>query len=377
MLIKQTICSKILNSLKNKFFLIGLIICTVIFAVSFYCTSRNEEFYNKDIAKVIQINIINSKISDMNGKSESIKKQKIEAVIMNGKYKNQKIKLENVTSYSEVNDLNLKVNDEIFVSVYKNKEGQISAKLLDFKRDKYILRIAMVFVVFMLIVGGYKGLRSLVSVTINVFILVILVELFSHGANLTLLSIIASVLFILLSILIVCGVSRKTLSSIVSTFICTFVTMLIAILIIKMRNWSGVHFEEMEFLTHPPESIFIIELLIGTLGGIMDIAISISASLNEIYNKNLDIDKKELIASGKEVGKGIMGTMTNTLVFAYVSGSIPIILLLMSNGYSISYIININLSLEIIRALVGSIGIVLSIPISIYTSTAFLKDWRF
>ncbi|AYD40336.1 YibE/F family protein [Clostridium fermenticellae] len=377
MLIKQTICSKILNSLKNKFFLIGLIICTVIFAVSFYCTSRNEEFYNKDIAKVIQINIINSKISDMNGKSESIKKQKIEAVIMNGKYKNQKIKLENVTSYSEVNDLNLKVNDEIFVSVYKNKEGQISAKLLDFKRDKYILRIAMVFVVFMLIVGGYKGLRSLVSVTINVFILVILVELFSHGANLTLLSIIASVLFILLSILIVCGVSRKTLSSIVSTFICTFVTMLIAILIIKMRNWSGVHFEEMEFLTHPPESIFIIELLIGTLGGIMDIAISISASLNEIYNKNLDIDKKELIASGKEVGKDIMGTMTNTLVFAYVSGSIPIILLLMSNGYSISYIININLSLEIIRALVGSIGIVLSIPISIYTSTAFLKDWRF
>ena len=60
----------------------------------------------------------------------------------------------------------------------------------------------------------------------------------------------------------------------------------------------------------------------------MDIAISISSSINEIYDKNPDIERKILIKSGMEIGKDIMGTMANTLVFAYISGSIPMILLL-------------------------------------------------
>jgi uncharacterized membrane protein len=108
----------------------------------------------------------------------------------------------------------------------------------------------------------------------------------------------------------------------------------------------------------------------------MDIAISISSSLKEIYDKNPQIERKMLINSGMEIGKDIMGTMANTLVFAYVSGSIPIILLLLRNGFPISYIININLSLEIVRALTGSIGIVLSIPITIYTSVMLLKSYK-
>lgn len=71
-----------------------------------------------------------------------------------------------------------------------------------------------------------------------------------------------------------------------------------------------------------------------------------------------------------------MGTMSNTLVFAYLSGSIPTILLLLRNGSPITYIININLSMEFMRALTGSIGIVLSIPITIFTSIIIFKKHR-
>ena len=69
-------------------------------------------------------------------------------------------------------------------------------------------------------------------------------------------------------------------------------------------------------------------------------------------------------------------SMANTLMFAYISGSIPIILLLIRNGFPISNIININLSLELIRGLTGSIGIVLSIPITIYASVLILKSHK-
>jgi len=187
-------------------------------------------------------------------------------------------------------------------------------------------------------------------------------------------SIIASILFIIFSIIIVSGRNRKSISAIVGTLAGTFVSMLIAGIVIKINNWSGVHFEEMEFLTQPPETIFFIELMIGTLGAIMDIAISISSAVKELYDKNPNIHKKAIIKSSREIGQDIMGTMANTLVFAYLSGSIPTILLYLRDGVPITYIISINLTLEYMRAIVGSIGIVLSIPITIFTSILILKN---
>jgi uncharacterized membrane protein len=150
--------------------------------------------------------------------------------------------------------------------------------------------------------------------------------------------------------------------------------MLITMVVIWITKANGIHYEEMEFLTRPPEQIFIIEVLIGTLGGIMDIAITISSAIKELYDKNPDMGIKRMIQSGMEIGKDIMGTMANTLVFAYISGSIPMILLWLKNGIPIFNIINININLELIRAFTGSIGIVLSIPITLYISVLLLRN---
>ncbi|MBV7271362.1 YibE/F family protein [Clostridium sp. PL3] len=365
------------NNKRNKFIFIAVMLLIIASILSCYSMSANERFYNKTIAKITSITEVNSKMEDMNGKEEQIKKQNIKAIIMNGVHKGKEIQLQNTTSYSQVNDLNLKVNDEVFISIQENEnKGIISSKILDLKRDRYIAYITILFMLLILLIGGLKGFRSLASVIINIIIFSIIIQMFLHGFNLMLISIIASILFAILSISIVCGVNKKMISAAIATFAGTFISMLVAVAVIKLNNWNGVHFEEMEFLTHPPEQIFIIEILIGTLGAIMDIAISISSSINEIYDKNPDIEKNVLINSGREIGKDIMGTMANTLVFAYISGSIPVILLLLRNGYPISFIININLSLEIIRALTGSIGIVLSIPIAIYISVMLLKKRR-
>lgn len=85
-----------------------------------------------------------------------------------------------------------------------------------------------------------------------------------------------------------------------------------------------------------------------------------SITEEESNDRNPNIERKAIIKSAREIGQDIMGTMSNTLVFAYLSGSIPTILLLLRNGSPITYIININLSMEFMRALTGSIGIVLS-----------------
>ncbi|EHI99357.1 YibE/F family protein [Clostridium sp. DL-VIII] len=361
------------NKINKKFFYIGAGLI-IIFLFALYFISTNDTLYNKPIAKITSIVEDGSNKETDNGKIEPIKNQKVKAIIMNGTYKGRNIELNNLTSFSQVNDIDLKVNDEVFISIVDNDNKEIiSAKILDLKRDKYLVYILSIFIALILLVGGFKGFKSLLSVIINIIILFTVISLFSMGYDLMTLSIIASLFFVIFSIIIVSGKNKKSISAIVGTLIGTFISLLIAGIIINLNNWNGIHFEEMEFLTHPPEKIFFIELIIGTLGGIMDIAISISSAIEELYNKNPDIDTKTIIKSAREIGQDIMGTMANTLVFAYLSGSIPTILLLLRNEIPITYIININLSLEFMRALIGSIGIVLSIPITIFTSILILK----
>lgn len=366
-----------IKSGKHRVFLSVTLIIIIISIISLIFVSSNQSFYKKTIAKITIVSNTKSDMPTTNGKNEEMTKQEITAKILNGKYKDKNIKLENTSSFSQVNDYNFKVNDEVFVSVQGSVDKQtVSGKILDFKRDNYLVYITMIFVVLILLIGGVKGFRSLTSVIINIVIFSVVIQLFLNNWNLTLVCIIASILFIILSISIVCGINKKALSAVVGTMAGTLISMIIAIVVIQSCHWSGVHFEEMEFLTHPPEQIFYMEILIGTLGAIMDIAISISSAISEIYEKNPNIENKVLIRSAMEIGKDIMGTMANTLVFAYLSGSIPIILLVLRNSFPISYIVSINLSLEIIRALTGSIGIVLSIPITILTSVLLIKNKR-
>ncbi|WP_244834660.1 YibE/F family protein [Clostridium sp. BJN0001] len=363
---------KIINNKRKLVIWVGLIILSL-FSLIFI--SNNEGLYNKPIAKIIEISEEESSKQTNDGKIEPMKNQKIEAIIMNGIHKGEEVNLHNVASFSGANDLNLQINDEVFLSIVDDDNNQItSAKITEFKRDKYIVYIINIFILLILLVGESKGFKSIASLFINIVISFIMIKLFTKGDYLIFFSIIASILFIVSSIIIVCGKNKKGFAAITGTLAGTFASMLIAGIVIKLNNWSGVHFEEMDFLTLPPETIFYIELMVGTLGAIMDIAISISSAVQELYDKNPNVSKKDIIKSSREIGQDIMGTMANTLVFAYLSGSIPTILLYLRDGVPITYIISFNLSLEYMRAIVGSIGIVLSIPITMYTSILILKN---
>ncbi|MDQ7094251.1 YibE/F family protein [Desulfosporosinus sp. PR] len=352
------------NNYKLPFVVLLLIIICII---GFYFKFINENSYTKTIAKI-------TSITTEHPSNEQITKQQISAIIMNGTHKGEIIQLQNSTTYSHATDLDLKLNDEVFVTLQVNQDKKItSAVILDIKRDTYLVYVSILFVLLISLIGGVKGLRSLTSVIINVVIISVVIRLFLLGYNIIVISSLACVIFIIGSLLLATGIKKKTFAAILSTIAGTLISMLITYTVITLLHANGIHYEEMEFFNFPPEQIFMAEILIGTLGAIMDIAISISSSLQEIFHKNPLIEKNTLLKSGLEIGQDIMGTMSNTLIFAYFSGSIPIILLGLINDISILDIMNINISLEIVRALTGCIGIVISIPVSIYVSVFLLK----
>ncbi|PYG85843.1 putative membrane protein [Ruminiclostridium sufflavum DSM 19573] len=359
---------KHLKNNKGKF--IAVFILFVFSICCLYFIAANDSLYSKTIAEIISVTQTNDKqAQDIYGNTEEICTQHISAVILNGNHKDEVIYMTNNISESQVFDTKYDIKDKVFITYHENSQKAIiSASILDLKRDKYMAYILAVFLFLIILVGGKKGLRALASVAINIFIAFCLIKLYIFRVNVFLIITLSCLIFIVFSILLVNGRNQKSYAAILGTLAGTFFSLAVTLIVIYATNGAGMHYEEMDFLPYDSRQLFAVEVIIGTLGGIMDIAITISAAVKELSDKSPDIDKKSLIKSGKEIGKDIMGSMANTLIFAYISGSIPMIIIWLKNGYSVSTVINFNLSLEIIRALTGSIGIVISIPITIYIS---------
>ena len=117
--------------------------------------------------------------------------------------------------------------------------------------------------------------------------------------------------------------------------------------------------------------LFYSAIMIGAIGAVMDVAMSISSSINEIKKANPKLNSKELFKSGVRIGKDIIGTMSNTLIYAYVGASLGLLLLFSSFGESYLKIFNFEfMAEEIIRSIAGSIGLIGAIPL-----TAMFAAW--
>ena len=146
-------------------------------------------------------------------------------------------------------------------------------------------------------------------------------------------------------------------------------------LLIQFTGGNGIKYETMSFLTLPPKDVFMSSVLIGTLGAVMDVAITISSGMYEILQRTPNISMSRWALAGRHIGQDIMGTMTNILLFSYLSGSLAMVLIYLKNANTFTYTISMNWSLEITRALTGGIGIVLTIPITIGLMFTIFK-WK-
>ena len=233
--------------------------------------------------------------------------------------------------------------------------------------------MVVAFLNLLYIVGSYKGLLSVLSVILNLVIFYIGLSLYFKGINLLFLCVIEMIIFSIISLILASGFNKKTLSAIISVIISTLVMFFSIVIIINFTGYKGINFNELSFLTVPIEDIILPELLIGSTGAIMDVAITISSSISELIQKDNNISVKNLKKSAREIGKDIMSTMSNVLFFTYLCSGLPIFVLALRNGFSMYNYISTNFTLELTRFLIGSIGIVLTIPVSAHTSIKLMK----
>lgn len=264
------------------------------------------------------------------------------------------------------------------ISKTENLESGIEEYfVVDYYREPFVWALAVLFLIVLIIIGGVKGIRTIISLLATIaFIAFLLIPSIEGGINPLLAAVIVSFLATALTMLLVAGVNAKSLASTLGTVIGVCLSGLIATFVIKYAPLSGVASTEAMILWGNQlykinfKGLLASGMIISCLGAVMDVAISISSSIQEIKTANPNYTIKNLFTSGMNVGKDIMGTMTNTLVLAYTGMALPL-LLLISHEKNPTKFLNLELVVsELTAAISGSIGLIIAVP-----ATAIIMAW--
>ena len=350
-----------------------LIILLILSIASIIFTYNDYFLYKTPILKITNIDNV---LQESTIKGEDYYNQIITGKIMNGKYKGNILTVKNTASTSNVYGDTIKNNSELFIEV--SSDGTKAIRITNIKRDKYLVILLVIFIDLIILTAGKKGLKTLGSLLGNIIITGIAIFTFKNNyktLNMLLLYFIVSIIFIIFSLYITNGKSKKTLSAIISSIASLFISFGLSFLLIKIYG-KDISIWTMEYIevVYDYENFFYVSILLCGLGAIMDIAITISSSLNELIVKNPKIDRESLIKSGKEISKDIVGTMTNVMLYTCYTPVIPTVLLAVKNNITIANAISLYGSLELIIVLCSCISIVLTIPISLYISIFILHN---
>ena len=303
-------------------------------------------------------------------------------VITDGDFENREVLIRQ--TMDEVDLLTIypvRVNDEIIVnrSVFGD---QVEWKMTDFKRENGNWFLAGLFFVLIVLLGRWKGLNSVVSLAFTVFaVFQILIPAILARENYVLVTLAVCVYVTFMNFLLVSGLTRKTIAAALGCIGGLGVAAIVATLAVTAMRLSGISEEEFVYLINIADSLPIdirgllfVSVSIGALGAVMDVSMSIASALEELVSNVDDITPAALVSSGMNIGRDTMGTMTNTLILAYIGSSLPTLLLLVI--YSRPYLQIANseyVAHEVIQAIAGSLGILFTIPITSILSAFFLQ----
>lgn len=348
------------------------IIVLIIFSISCMVFVYNDYFiYETPILKITNIETSYEK-SDLS--NEKHYTQTITGIIKNGKHKGKIVEVKNYTSTSGVYDEQIHKRSELLVSL--SSDGSEVVRIKNIKRDKYLVLLIVIFMDLLIMIGNKKGLKTLLSLIINIGISVISILLFKKysSVNLLLLYLVVSIIFIIVSLFIISGKNKKTLAAIISSICSLLISFGLIYLIISLFG-KDIFIWNMEYIeaVRDYKNFFYVSILLCGLGAIMDISITIASSINELINKNPNINMKSLLKSGREISKDIVGTMINVMLYTCYTPVVPMLLLTVKNRVPIARALYLYGNLDLLIVLCGCISIVLSIPISLFISLFIFK----
>lgn len=307
--------------------------------------------------------------------------QSLMVTMTSGRYKGQKMEAYN--SFGALSGVPVRVNESVTLTVKTRSDGSITATVYELNRLMAMTAFFLFFIAVVFVVGRITGLKSLVGLVFTAICLFfILIPLLIKGApaiptTFAMCAYIAFVCFVILG-----GVHRKSMCAFLGTVSGVFLAMACGAAVQWFSRVDGLRLEDAEPLyqmglyenfTIDIRGLLVASIIICSLGAVMDVAMSMASSLEEIHAANPALTQKELFRSGMNVGRDAAGTMTNTLILAFIGSEFTLMVFLYARSLTFYHLFSTAfVVLETISGLSSSIGTILAIPLTAFISSTLI-----
>jgi uncharacterized membrane protein len=345
-------------------------------------TSTDSSSYNE-----YETAVVTSVIDDVSSKSELFEdnyvgSQTLLIRVTSGQYAGSTMSADNYLG--ALYGTHLAEGDSVVVSIYTSDNSVSSVTVYDFNRTFPVMVIVALFIIATVIIGGRQGAKSLIGLIITVISLIfILIPLLMKGFATIPTTFFTCVYVAAFSFLLLGGINKKTLCACAGTVAGLMFAAVFGIFaqsFIKVDGMRmGDYVDALLQLKQGGIPIRLSGLLIGgtiisALGAVMDVAMSLSSAMCELVNVNPDIESRELFRSGMTIGRDMIGTMTNTLILAFVGSSFLMVIYIYSLNVPFYELLSSNLvATELVHGIASSIGVILSVPFTVWIATVIYK----
>ncbi len=275
----------------------------------------------------------------------------------------------------------IKAGDTVYVRYVLSSDGTEYFSIFDVYRFPTILLLFGVFIATVLVIGGRQGFLSILALFVSFgFIFKILFPSILTGANIVAVATIGALLSLFVVMFLTHGISRLTVSAYLGCVGSVLVTLLAAMFAVKATALTGFATEESVFLNLATKggldfvALLIGGIIIGVIGVIDDITITQASVVQELKSAGDHLSRRELYFRAMKVGKDHMGAVVNTLILAYTGASLPLVLLLyVSDTPTIQLINSEVITTEIVRTIVGSLGLLAAVPLTTLIAVFLMK----
>lgn len=325
-----------------------------------------------EIIKARVIRVTDVSVQNFSGESEFVTvKFKVQALNTDLRGKTVEAVQEIDKSYA-FSPRQVEENDKVLIEGFV-QNGETLYYFGDFIRITPLLWLLVIFCVLIVIFAKMQGLKTVVSLSFTCLsVFTVLIPAILNGHNIYLWSILVCIFITVMTLCLISGFNVKALCAGIGCICGVLCSGLITLIMDMFLNMTGLIEEESIYLVqlYPDnpinlKAIIFAMIIVGAVGAVMDVSMSISSSLYELRIKSPSIKPKALMKSGFTIGRDMMGTMANTLVLAYIGSSLTSVLLLVAYNASIEQVINRELIIaEILQALAGSMGMLLTLPLT-------------
>ena len=311
-------------------------------------------------------------------KNNQESRQNVKVKVLSGEYKGRTI--EATSFYGYLYGAKCSVNIKVIVSLNTTSESYV-ASVYSYYREPIIYGFIGLFILMLWVIGGRKGIKSAVGLIFTfVCIIYLFIPMIYKGYSPFLAAVIVVILTTIVTMYLIDGITVKSISATLGTIVGVVIAGIFASGFGSVSKISGYNVSDIEELIYIGNNtnlkiggILFAGILIASLGAVMDVSMSVASTINEIYEKNPELDKKELFKSGINVGRDMMGTMSNTLILAFTGGSINTLILSYSYCMQYNQIINMySIGIEIMQGISGSIAVILTVPLVSFITSMML-----